>query len=502
MKIPAIIGKLTKKRGGGQNEKQGNDLKLLAVLSLVVLAVSLIPLFMIGRYAHPCADDFGYGYFPHAFWSTTHSLPQTFYWACRQVKMSYDTWQGTFSSIFLMALTPAVWGESFYFLTPIIMILNILFSHFYLLHVILVKGLKTDKYAWCTVSSILCFLMIQTVVSPVNAFFWYNGAVHYTFMHACMVALLGLVIHLEYVRKIGSKILLTVLSLIFAVACGGANYSTALLGLVCLVFILLMKLLSKKRSLWILAPLAVYAFSFYKSVTAYGNVVRQGNFTKMQPLKAVMESFLAAGKGIGEWLTLPLLLFILLLVPVLWNVVKKCSFPFRYPWAVTLLSYCLIACMYTPALYSMGGEGPERLINIVKMWFLLLLILNIGYWMGAIWKKAEGKKISVLSINLKVYALVILATAAVCVKLLPTSLRDYSSYAAYVSLRAGEAKQYHEEYLQRLELLESDAEAVELEEFTVKPYLLYFDDITEDPYDWRNIGMARWYGKSLIYRKQ
>ena len=78
-------------------------------------------------------------------------------------------------------------------------------------------------------------------------------------------------------------------------------------------------------------------------------------------------------------------------------------------------------------------------------------------------------------------------------------LVDYSSYAAYVSLRSGEASQYHREYLDRVEVLENEKKVIELMPFSTKPYLLYFDDITTNIYDWRNIAVARWYGKEKVY---
>jgi hypothetical protein len=77
-------------------------------------------------------------------------------------------------------------------------------------------------------------------------------------------------------------------------------------------------------------------------------------------------------------------------------------------------------------------------------------------------------------------------------------LTQYSTYAAYVSLRAGEVQQYHREYLDRLEILNGEEKKVSLPEFTQKPRLLYFDDITEDPYDWRNAAVANWYQKDTV----
>ena len=38
----------------------------------------------------------------------------------------------------------------------------------------------------------------------------------------------------------------------------------------------------------------------------------------------------------------------------------------------------------------------------------------------------------------------------------------------------------------------------ELEPFPSQPYLLYFDDIAEDPEEWINVAMSRYYGKDSV----
>ena len=81
-------------------------------------------------------------------------------------------------------------------------------------------------------------------------------------------------------------------------------------------------------------------------------------------------------------------------------------------------------------------------------------------------------------------------------------MSDYSSYAAYVSLRAGEAQKYHQEYLDRVEILSGEEKEVELIPYSVKPYLLYFDDITTNADDWRNNAVAQWYLKDQVYLRE
>lgn len=69
-----------------------------------------------------------------------------------------------------------------------------------------------------------------------------------------------------------------------------------------------------------------------------------------------------------------------------------------------------------------------------------------------------------------------------------------------MSLRTGQAQQYYSENQERLAVLENESlDEVYLNDFTYKPYVLYFDDIQEDPTDWRNRDTAAYFGKKALY---
>lgn len=470
----------------------------IALVMVSILVIAIIPLIIIGFYAHPCADDYTYGYYTHGFWSSTGSLSQTLKWAFHQVKSTYDTWQGTFSSVFLMSLSPAIWGEGYYFLTPIIMLTMIVVPHFYLLKQLMVGFFHSPKSLWLITGSGICFLLIETMFSPVEGLFWYNGAVHYVFMHGCMIMLFGILIKMWNMAKTSRKVILCLPACFLAVMCGGSNYPTALLGILGTTAIVVL-MIWKQKFVYGLLPLIIYALSFYFNVTAYGNSIRQTNFEKSSPLAAILDSFAEMFTHVGNWMTLPVILFILLMIPFLWQIVDTDKFSFRFPLLISVVSFCSNACMLTPGLYAMGLSGAGRTINIVKLWFILLLFVNEAYWLGYI-KRRFGNRLPNRKIDVRIWTggvlLMVLIAFVINVE---GRLTNYSSYAAYVSLRAGEAVQFHQEYQERVEVLTSDESMVTIEAFTTKPYLLYFDDITTDVYDWRNQAIARWYGKERVY---
>jgi len=53
----------------------------------------------------------------------------------------------------------------------------------------------------------------------------------------------------------------------------------------------------------------------------------------------------------------------------------------------------------------------------------------------------------------------------------------------------------------RFESLNSDSSSdIIVEEIQTKPALLYFDDVTTDPTDWRNQSMSKYYSKNSIVK--
>ena len=70
--------------------------------------------------------------------------------------------------------------------------------------------------------------------------------------------------------------------------------------------------------------------------------------------------------------------------------------------------------------------------------------------------------------------------------------------AAY-SLVTGEAQEYHAQMLERAEICRNAPEEdVVLPALTAKPWVLTYLDITEDPTDWKNVGMAEYYGNASV----
>ena len=98
------------------------------IFLIIIFILSLIPLYYIAGYAHPSVDDYFYGAETAQIWHNTHSLDQVLQKSFVLMKDSYITWQGNFTAIFLMRLQPAIFGENYYVIAPIILITSFVIS--------------------------------------------------------------------------------------------------------------------------------------------------------------------------------------------------------------------------------------------------------------------------------------------------------------------------------------------------------------------------------------
>ena len=162
---------------------------------------------------------------------------------------------------------------------------------------------------------------------------------------------------------------------------------------------------------------------------------------------------------------------------------------------MSLFSFCLYSAMFCPPIYALGYPGDFRLLNIIYYTYVLLLMGNLFYWMG--WISAHVRRSPREGVGLPAFA----AAAAACLICLGLHLNggSYTATMAYSLLRSGEAREYAACGQRRLAMLQDPAvtDAV-LEPFEKIPYVLFFDDVTEDPGDWRNLSVAEYYGKRSV----
>lgn len=481
--------------------------KSLLFFLITIYIVSLIPLFLLGSYNYPVADDYTFGAACREVWVESHSIAAVLARAATRAWEYYLNWAGCMASSFFMALQPAVFGEGCYKITPFLMIGILSISTLYLMRIIFIKLLKCDSYLIYSITVLMLFVTIQCMPEPAEGLFWYNGALHYTFMHGISLFFYGSLISALIQQNGRKKCRGFIFSAILAFIAAMGNYMTALnVGIVLAMLILGLVIGKKfKEQRLILIPAIAFYLSFLVNITAPGNAVRAAGSDGMNPLKAVFASFYyVLDYCLGDWSGWVVLIFSAITAVLFWNSSKRVEFTFPFPLFIVFMNYCILSAMITPPLFGTGNIEAGRIKSLIYIMYILLLTLTVCYVTGWAQKKTEAKrsaesaemtKSSKLSLNSKIVVsgciVFLLAGSVLC--LIPNP-EYYTFSVAVTDIVNGNAAAYGNAMQERINIYNASAGSdVEVKPLPAKPKLLCTADISEDSEDWLNLGLCRFY---------
>ena len=478
--------------------------KAVALLVVAAVALMLVPMLVVARYNVPCADDYHYGASTYHTWQATHSLAAVLRAAGEKVAERYVNWQGTYSAIFLMALQPAVFGNGFYALVPFLTLGMLAAGTCFFCLSLFTKLLGASRWQALVLALVWLGIDTQLLPSAVQGFYWYNGAIFYTFFFGVQLFYFGLLaryLAMGHASRRRSAAFLTGLCAL-GLFLGGGNLVTAFGTLLVLVCVLCLLAIMKSRQ-WraLLLPLAFLLAGFLVSVCAPGNSVRQQSESgeplpaPLAVLRAVQEAVLQFDKN----LTLPILLALVFLLPVLWNAAANAHLSFRWPLLFFVFTFGLYAAQFCPTWYALKQAGPARLLDIIFYSAFFWMAVNLFYFLGWLQRRLWAENGAVPQGR---YTIGFVAVTAALLAVSCFAMRDmlnFTSIQALNALRTGQAQQYHAEFEARVEILEDTAQPdAVLQPYSVRPRVLYFDDATSDAADWRNGAIAYYYGKHSV----
>lgn len=491
-------------------KEEENQIKILCIGMILVLVAVLIPLFWISTYNFLSVDDYSFAYTAAAAWKETHSIWKVLTAQMTETLKMYRTWQGTFFDIWFSGTLMGIFGESAYCVGTILSLGGFVMAECLLFMTILVSGLGADKCRAVIVSVSCASLQVLMTPNPVEGYFWFCGAIRYTFIHALLLVLLELLI--LFARVPQKKILVVLLDcgiIILSIAIGGGNYISALtMAMLYVLYVAWMFWKKNSHKFLAMCNMIVFFLAFGINMLAPGNNIRQAasGENHMSAIKSILVSLQEAGNYCIVNANPPCVILGLLLIPIFWKIVKERNYRYPKPFLITVFSFCIFAAQFTPNIYALQILGAGRVLNLYRLNFYVLIYANELYWIGWLWRRyrechpEEMKAVNCQEVR-NSYLLPgwIVGGIVLCLSLFAWGGQTLTTVSAVHSLRHGEAKQYRQEYEERLLLLEnSDSKEAYLKHFSVKPYLLYFGDIVEDTEDWVNKAIATYYDKDIV----
>lgn len=472
---------------------------------IIGIMISFIPLIYICQYNCPSADDYNYATTTFKVWNETHSLIEVIKEAVNTSIFFWNNWQGLYVSAFLLALQPALFGVKWYALTGIIMLSLIIGSTILFSNYFICRLFKRKRLEGITVGLVLSFLMVHFMPSCVEGIYWFNGAVNYGFFFAVLLVYICMLIELQMQNSKFKNTILLIGGILCVFLLEGGNHVTALMGIVSTVIVFLSAIrLNKKKTLQNLLLLCVSIFFLYINLSSPGTAVRYGAINSTVEGYGVIETVVAATfKGIesvGSWLGLKEIVMAIVLLPILAEVVQyireKHNFQFKYPLLVVIASVAWICIMYCPPYMGMRAAGQDRLVNLVYYSFEILFFVDVTYilgWVQGMLQREYIEKVSIVTWKY-IFTVTVLVTA-----IFVSSGRASWGYRAMAEIYNGEAQQYSKEFNEREELIKNTNEKnLIVSSLSVYPEVIFFDDITSDVMDWKNISAADYHGLESI----
>lgn len=481
------------------SEKVLNQSKMATGIAFAFLILILIPLFVIAHFNYPCTDDFSFTSALYkavdnnsGFWGILHAGWEKFI-------QFYTTWQGRYFDDFVGCFGFGAAVPEYYFLGTYLILILFVAASISFFRILTYQVCKWDSDVSWILTVLIAAMQILYMPYPAEAFYWYVGAAMYTIAYALLLFLGVALICFYQAKGHHSQILSGIISVFLVFMIGGSNYATGILTAEILVLTLLRMVLKKKRCYFLAGITIEYLICFvWFNALAPSNAGRMGAVESLGAAGSILASLHQGSVFLKEWFRLPVLIFLIMIFVLGACQVAKMNFSFPLPVLVTIISFGLFCSMMTPPFFAGATWGPGRLVNLVYFSYYFLLAGNLLYWTGWAAHKFEKfrltveKEVRVLPVLFSFFILL-----AVCLKIY--GLQSTSSSSALLSLVKGEAAEYLRENEIRWEIYTDEAvKDVVVEDFSVKPYVLYHDDIVEDETDWRNYAVADFFGKDSV----
>ena len=159
----------------------GIPLKWFCVLGLLALALLLVPMLNAARYDVPSGDDYAFGIDTMRAWHRYGTLSAVLKASWDRILKTYRTWQGSFSAVFLFTMNPMVFKEEYYSAGPWLILAGLFAGIYSLSFAVWRRVYRGSRTEALIIGTVFAVLYTPFLPRASQGFYWFNGAVYYTF---------------------------------------------------------------------------------------------------------------------------------------------------------------------------------------------------------------------------------------------------------------------------------------------------------------------------------
>lgn len=462
----------------------------ITLITCCLAALTVLPIVIASAYSFYRADDFSNARVIGIF---GEDIVKTFVNALKFTKMRYLGWQGTYTSMFLQAFLSPLNGFGDIQLR-IIMVLNaILFVISLRLFIGSVcKSMnisELSRWVWTIFS--LCIIVILGFTSWTQIFYWFTGAVNYSFPMS--FGLLGMACMLQAKKK------WYVLSAVLMFLASGGSLEVAGIGCFVLLGICILKKATSGINVWDYTVFGVTFAGALINAAAPGNYLRQGHIDNkaihlLEALRGTVEKVIGIFGDMVFNTPLVLIIFISVLIGAQIGRNRKES---KRKESLIIILICILVPFVTcfPVVLGYGYSSkalPNRCVFIAVIVLAVSSIMIagiIGYtWNGSIHLCSR-------------YTAVIMIMFLIIMGNLNSSWKISNSvpFRMWREIGKGSYKSYYNEVKTIYDKIESDSNK-DVFIYGLPDSIDTFQtiDISEDMSSWVNVEMAQYFGKNSV----
>lgn len=475
-----------------------NDKKYFMIITFCLIV--LLPIFLVGIYNRPSADDYDYAILTHKAIvdGGRFNIIGVVKAAVETDINFYNRWQGLYTSAFLLSLQPGIFHDKLYALTTTIILAIAFICIYFSIEILNKYYIKESKKFVFTSSIVLLTVLTMLLPSATEGLFWFNGAMNYMPWAFTNFLSLALLIEIFY-SKNGSKkyygllVLVTLLSFFTS----GGDHVTAFANILFMTIISIIIIVRKKKY-YSLFPLISAIIGFIIMYIAPGTAARQAAFVSPTVKDTIINTYNYVKGMLGPWMSFQWLLTLIIVTPLSLKIANsiKNKVNIYVPIISFVCSLIVICGMYATPYYAMGGFGAPRLENVVWVTFIILSWINYTFILAFI-KNKRIVKINLPKKNLEKYYTIAILICLGIIFYIPQNHKFSNSYICLHELENGTAKRFAQQMDNRIWLFnQNDIKEVQLPRLTPGS-VLYFADLGTDPNAWPNTSIEEYYGKTI-----
>ena len=465
------------------------------LVSMLIMFFSLAPFITISVYSRPCADDYGYSYqLYHMVQKNGINIFQLLKKAFEVDIQFYNSWQGLYSSAFLLSLQPGIFGNHYYFIGAI----SLMIMTFVVFCICSSLIQKAFDFKINTIFSglIITTMILQGIPSIVQGIYWYNGAMNYipfvllTLLNSCLI------INYIFAEKDIKKV---IISIVVSFVISGGNHLTSFMNILLLLLLSIYCLIKRRDKVSVIYSLLFAIVGFLVMLNAPGTKVRESVVQGKGVIETMLKSAVRCVSNTINYMNIRWAAFLLLLIPIVLVLRKSKKFNSIDIHPVLLfLMLSMVNCgVLCVPYYAIGSFGSGRAKNVY--YYIFVIFSSILFVYTLVWLGSRSKRIEKILdyLSNRNYGFPIIVFCLI--------ISFYRSNFYYVmdDLISGKAKRFADQYEERYRMMEScePSEILVFEEL-VDCKTLKFDDISSNLEDWRNEDWYNYYGIKAVTKKK